>query len=247
MRSLLLALALTFACQGPPPDDVKPIRRASFLSYTTPYANQTAPTWNVAPVFVGFGSNNGSNWVVYQRLSDFNCTWYWINSGALSNTQISISGSMAGDTLYIAYAGQSQGVWCANYGVNYPLGPPSIAANQAVTVQMNGTDGDDYMIIGGTSTSGAWTTSIYGGNGNDHLYFTGYNFTALGDSGNDSLVNYTNSSSTYMNGGDGNDCLSSPYGSPFATYDCAAGADQSYPFALGSTNCETLMQNGNCP
>lgn len=231
----------------PPASDIFVAKQASFLSYSTPYVNFGGIPRNVAPVFVGFGMNNGSNWVVYQRTSDFHCTWYWVNSGAMTGTQISISGSLDGDTLYAAFSGQSQGVWCANYGVNYPLYAPSIAANQANTVSFNGTGGNDYFIVGGATAPGAWTTTLVGGNNNDHMYFNGYNQDVSGNDGNDSLVNYTSSSSTAMRGGAGADCLSSPQSSPFAFYDCGSGSDSSWPFALGSTNCETLMFNDQCP
>lgn len=194
-------------------------------------------------IYVGTDPYDGnSQWIGYQDQYG-NCAWDYVAGGSGYTETVTVMGMGGGDAIFEVPSG---GV----YFCDYLLEPPILNGHQ---LNFNGGDGSDWLVQEpghtGSFSSYSWMEGDYctnlfcSGDPAYHDILVAYadDWTdqpqMFGDNGDDVLWASISTSSAYMSGGAGNDCIQ--VNSSAATVSCGSGSDSWHGVGTRPADCES--------
>lgn len=219
IATILLAVSLFVACSS---------ERMDLEVDSHPLAQQIWPpaSWGPSTAvwsYLGLYNNAGANqiWQLYKSSADGACFGILIkNAPDIANgnaVELDIWGSSGGDAMYMLGVGESQHVWCANYGAYIDMTGNFESTSSQVT--LHGIDGNDYLWCGNQVNGGC---NVQGGDGNDEIHHSGWGGTVYAGPGRDKMFN-TRSGAVAHFGAEGDDCIDST--PTLTTCDMGSGAN----------------------
>lgn len=227
---VLLAACVMLGCSGPGAGLEEGLEgdvelRQSALSYQSPYSTA---------VLAVVGKRNGTAYLVYQKKSDYSCTWYTLGTSGGLTGHVSASLTSNDDGAVTVGSGgfgmNCGGSWTTFTEVTY----------NGYWISFNGGLGNDWMNANGSNTA------LYGEGMSDTLVAMYSGNVLEGGDGDDTLV--ATASSNTLRGQDGNDCIEAP--NYQLVFDCGSASgytnDRYFYLNTNHTGCDVPVAKYTC-